>query len=218
MVKELFKGIYSIDNRICTRNLVNGNKVYNEMLITIDGIEYRSWNPYRSKLSAAVINGLKHFGIKEGDDVLYLGASTGTTASHVSDVVGENGHVYCVEFSERSMQNLLEVCEKRKNMLPVLADAREPEKYLGMVGKVDALYQDVSAREQADIFIANSAALKKGGYAYFVIKSQSIDISKAPNEVYKEVLGKLKDGFEVLEQMSLEPFDSAHLFVVLRKK
>ena len=33
--------------------------------------------------------------------MLYLGAASGTTVSHVSDVVGPEGMVYAVEFSHR---------------------------------------------------------------------------------------------------------------------
>lgn len=217
-LKELFDGVYSIDRKIATRNLVPGSRVYEEELVKIGGIEYRLWTPYRSKLSAAIMNGLKNFEIKKDGNVLYLGASTGTTPSHVSDIVGLQGRVYCLEFSERSMRDLLTVCETRGNMLPILEDARNVDNYSGVVEQCDVIYQDVSAKEQAEILKANSRFLKRGGYAYFAIKSQSIDVSKAPKDVYKAELEKLADVFEILERISLEPFDNAHLFVVLRKR
>lgn len=217
-LKELFGGVYLADKRIVTKNLMPGLRVYDEELVKIEGTEYRSWTPYRSKLSAAVMNGLKNFMIREGSHVLYLGASTGTTPSHVSDIIGAKGRVYCIEFSERSMRDLLTVCEARGNMLPILEDARNVDNYAGIVEQCDIIYQDVSAREQAEILKANSRFLKKGGYAYFAIKSQSIDVSKAPKDVYKAELEKLTDTFEILERISLEPYDNAHLFVVLRKK
>lgn len=217
-IKELFPGVYSIEGKIATANLVKGKKVYSEDLFMIENVEYRSWTPYRSKLSAAIMNGLKHFEIKEGSSILYLGAATGTTPSHVSDIVGKEGKVFCVEISERSMRDLIILCQSRKNMLPILEDAREVAKYSEMIEECDVIYQDVSSPDQAAIMLKNSKLLKKGGYAYFVIKSQSIDISKPPKEVFKETLAKLEDNFEILEKISLEPFDSAHLFVVLQKK
>ena len=216
--KELFPGVYSIDGKVATKNLVRGRRVYSEELITVEGQEYRLWTPYRSKLSAAIMNGLKNFEIRSGGHVLYLGASTGTTPSHVSDIVGLNGRVYCVEFSERMMRELLILCEARGNMLPILEDARNVENYSGIVEQCDILYQDVSAREQAEILKKNSRFLKAGGLAYFAIKSQSIDVTKPPKDVYRVELEKLADTFQVLEKISLEPYDNAHLFVVLRKK
>ncbi len=215
---ELFPNVYRIEGKIATKNLAKGKKVYDEELIPARGAEYRSWTPYRSKLSAAISNGMKNFEIKEGGSVLYLGASTGTTASHVSDIVGKNGRVYCVELSERCMRDLVNVCGARGNMLPILGDARDTESYKDVIDTCDVIYQDVSAKEQAEILKRNSQFLKKKGFAYFAIKSQSIDISRQPKDVYREELAKLEDTFELVESLSLEPYDSAHLFVVLRKK
>jgi len=217
MVKELFPGVYLIDNRLATKNLARGRKVYNEELVVIDGIEYRQWNPYRSKLSAAILKGIKNVKIKRGNSVLYLGAATGTTVSHVSDIVETNGRIYAVELSERNLRNLIAVCEARKNILPILADARNVEEYADSVDQCDVLYQDISAKKQAEILLLNSRFLKKGGYAYFVIKSQSIDISKKPKETFREELEVLKGRFELVESVSLEPYDSMHLFAVLKK-
>ncbi len=216
-VKEVFKGVYRIDRRLATLNLIPGMRVYGEELITVNGREYRTWNPYRSKLSAAIMKGLKNMGIKSGADVLYLGAATGTTASHISDIVAEKGSVYCIEISERSMRDLLKTCERRKNMLPMLEDARLTNSYAYDVGSVDILYQDVSAKDQADIFIRNSVFLKKGSFAYVAIKSQSIDVSRRPESVYAEFISKVSMHMKLVEKTILEPYDRMHLFAVFQK-
>ena len=119
-----FDGIFLHNGKVYTKNLVPGRKVYGEELLKIDGAEYRSWDPTRSKLSAAIVKGLEKIPITKGSIVLYLGAATGTTSSHISDIVGENGIVYCIEFSERAMRDLIHVCNARGNMVPMLADAR----------------------------------------------------------------------------------------------
>ncbi|MDE1811134.1 MAG: fibrillarin-like rRNA/tRNA 2'-O-methyltransferase [Candidatus Micrarchaeota archaeon] len=215
-VKRLFENVYLIDGKLATPNLKRGKRVYNEELVQVDGVEYRLWNPYRSKLAAAILNGMKNMSIKEGSDVLYVGAATGTTVSHVSDIV-KGGSVFAVELAERNMRNLLELCDARDNIMPILSDARQTENYESVVGEVDVMYQDVSAKEQAVILLANSRLLKKNGIAYFIIKSQSIDISKRPKEVYEQELKLLEGTFEIEERISLEPYDSMHLFAVLRK-
>jgi len=215
-LKRLFENVYLLDGKLATPNLKKGKRVYGEELVAVEGEEYRLWNPYRSKLAAAILNGLKEMSIKEGSDVLYVGAATGTTVSHVSDIV-KGGSVYAVELAERNMRNLLELCDIRDNIMPILSDARRIENYDATVGTVDALYQDVSAKEQAAILLANSKFLKKGGIAYFIIKSQSIDISKRPQEVYEQELKILEGSFRIEERISLEPYDSMHLFAVLRK-
>ena len=216
-VTELFPGVYSIDGKIATSNLVHGKKVYNEELVRVGKDEYRMWNPYRSKLGAAILKGLKTFKITPASKVLYIGAATGTTSSHISDIANA-GRVYCIELSERNMRDLVNVCEVRSNMLPILADAGFPERYEGEIEVCDVIYQDAAAREQAQLIIRNSKFLKKGGYVYFVIKSQSIDISEKPEVVFERELGLLKGLYEVVERIDLEPYDSLHLFAVLRKK
>jgi fibrillarin-like pre-rRNA processing protein len=215
--KKLFDGVYLIDNKLATASIAKGRKVYGEDLVSEGGTEYRLWNPYRSKLSAAIINGIRHMEISNGRKVLYLGAATGTTVSHVSDIVAAKGEVYAIELSERNLRELLKLCETRKNILPILSDARITENYDDAVPLCDVIYQDISAKNQAEILLANIKFLKKNGYAYFIIKSQSIDISKNPKEVYKKELEALRGHFELVESTSLEPYDSMHLFAILKK-
>ncbi|MDE1857350.1 MAG: fibrillarin-like rRNA/tRNA 2'-O-methyltransferase [Candidatus Micrarchaeota archaeon] len=216
--EKVFEGVYRIDGKLATENLVPGTRVYGEELIEHNGSEYRLWNPYRSKMAAAILNGLKTFKIAKGSSVLYLGAATGTTASHISDIVGKEGRLYCVELSERNMRELLGVCDRRRNMLPILADANDTDKYAGIVDECDAIYQDVSAKNQAEIMAINSRFLKKGGYSYFIIKSQSVDVSKKPSEVFESELKQLKGKFDIVEKIDIEPYDKLHMFSVLQKQ
>ena len=165
---------------LATRNLVRGFKVHGERLFTENDVEYREWEPSQSKLGAAVINGLKELPIKRGSSVLYLGAANGATASFVSDIVGNKGVVYCVEISQRSMRDLIFVCEKRENMLPILADARMPQNYFEDVGgNVDVIFEDVADPEQARIMNENGRKfLKKGGIALIAVKARCIDAGR----------------------------------------
>ncbi|MBA0610753.1 hypothetical protein Godav_011552 [Gossypium davidsonii] len=133
--------------------MVPGEAVYNEKRIAVqneDGtkVEYRVWNPFRSKLAAAILGGVDNIWIKPGAKVLYLGAASGTTVSHVSDVVGPNGVVYAVEFSHRSGRDLVNMAKKRTNVIPIIEDARHPAKYRMLVGMVDVIFSDVAQPDQ----------------------------------------------------------------------
>ena len=216
-IKKIFDGVFLVDGKLATMNLDIGRDVYGEELIEKEGLEYRLWNPYRSKLGAAISKGMKRMEIKRGSRVLYLGAATGTTCSHVSDIIGEKGILYCVEISERNVRDLLRVCERRSNMLPIFNDARNVKEYGEDVGSADVIYQDIAARDQAEILLENCKLLKKGGYAYIAIKSQSIDVSRKPSEVYKEFLDKVSKRFSLLESIDIMPYDKMHLFVILQK-
>ncbi|MDD5337051.1 MAG: fibrillarin-like rRNA/tRNA 2'-O-methyltransferase [Candidatus ainarchaeum sp.] len=218
LVVKLFEGVFSVDGRLATENMVPGARVYGEKLHRLDEKEYREWDPYRSKLAGAIRRGLKEMPVKPGINVLYLGASTGTTPSHVSDILGAKGTVFCVEISATSMRQLLPLSEKRENLVPILGDARRPDDYKD-VGKVDVIYQDVAQPDQDDILIINAKKfLKKGGFAMLCIKSQSIDVLKSPRDVFALVKKKLEPHFDIVQEMELEPFDKDHLFIVLKKK
>ena len=217
-----FNGIYWITHqdgskKLATRNLAPNRAVYGERLIKHRNVEYRLWNPYRSKFAAAVMNGLETVPIEPSHKVLYLGAASGTTASHVSDIVGEEGHVYCVEFAARSIRELVDnVCTHRFNMSPILADARVPEQYATLVGKVEDVYCDVAQPQQAKILADNADRfLKPAGWIMLAIKAQSIDVTKEPSEVYKNEIRTLKSrSFRIEQVVHLEPYEKAHAMIV----
>lgn len=219
-----FLGIYIAmledgSQKLATKNLALGRNVYGERLIRYEGVEYRLWDPYRSKLAAAILKDLKIVPIKPSHKVLYLGAASGTTASHVSDIVGESGHVYCVEFAARAIRELTNnVSMFRPNMSPILEDARLPERYAMFVEKVDDIYCDVAQPEQAKILADNADMfLSREGWVMLAIKAQSIDVTKEPSEVYKKEINTLKArGFHIEEVVHLEPYDKAHAMIVAR--
>lgn len=221
-----FKEIYQITledgaHRLATRNLTPGKSVYGERLIRFDGVEYRVWDAFRSKLAGAILKGLQAVPILPGHKVLYLGAASGTTPSHISDIVGETGHVYCVEFAQRSLRELVtNVCAFRLNMSPFLSDARLPQKYSMFIsGKVDVIYCDIAQPEQAKVLADNADFfLKASGWVMLAVKSQSIDVTKAPSEIYQQEARVLKKrGFQVEQIVDLEPYDKAHAMILAQR-
>jgi len=212
------EGVYKQQDKIFTENPENcrGLQVYNERLVSYEGREFRSWNPHRSKLAAAILKGLKNIEIKPGYNVLYLGAATGTTVSHVSDIV-KNGVVYAVESSPIALKKLLMVGEKRKNIIPILSDANHPERYSAIVSSVDLVYQDISQRNQAEIFIKNiKKYLKADGQGIIMVKARSIDVSSKPKETYDTVVSQLKKyGFDILDKKELAPYEKDHAVIAI---
>jgi fibrillarin-like pre-rRNA processing protein len=210
-------GVYFIgggeQRLLATRNLTPGRKVYGEELIVIENIEYRLWNPSRSKLGAAIAKGLKHNPIVPGSKVLYLGVASGTTCSHVSDIIGNLGHVWGVDFAPRPIRDLIDhVARYRMNISPILGDARQPRGYSLQVPMVEVLFADVAQPDQAEIVVKNANIfLKKGGYAMFSIKSRSIDVGRDPVEIFSEQVKVLvARGFSVEELIELDPFEKDH--------
>jgi len=203
-------------NKLATENMVPGNQVYKEKLVIKKNIEYRLWDPFRSKLAAAIMNGLDYFPFKNKSTVLYLGASTGTTVSHISDIVGPNGIVFGVEHASRVARDFLDrVASYRKNIVPILQDARKPKEYFSVFGKVDIVYVDIAQPDQTQIAIDNCEMfLKKGGYFFLVIKTRSIDVTKDPKRIVDEEIKKLEARFDILQTIDLHPYDKDHAMVI----
>ncbi|VVB72689.1 Fibrillarin-like rRNA/tRNA 2'-O-methyltransferase [uncultured archaeon] len=214
--QEIFPGMFfrivAGQQRLATRSrdLV---PVYGERIM--DG--YRIWDPFRSKLAALLLKDkCMDPGLFRNAKVLYLGAATGTTVSHISDIV-EDGLVYAVEFSPRAMRDLLRLAERRENIIPILADAAQPQEYSSIVEPVDLVYQDVAQRNQAEISARNCERyLKACGKLLLMLKSRSIDVTATPDAVYSSEIKNLS-GLMVSGVMDLQPFHQDHWAVQARR-
>jgi len=220
--ESIFPGVFRIRGQPYTRSGLPGFKVHGEKTMRLPDGEFRHWAPEHSKLSAAIVQGIKTFPFGPGTKILYLGAAQGVTPSFLSDVVGPQGEIYGVEISKRALRDLIFVCEKRANVFPILADAAQPQEYAADVGQVDVVYEDVAAREQDDILCRNAAAcLKVGGFAMLAIKSRSIDSAANPDTIYEKVIANILADphahLEFVEKVRLDPYEADHLFVVFRK-
>ncbi|VVC25633.1 S-adenosyl-L-methionine-dependent methyltransferase,Fibrillarin,Fibrillarin, conserved site [Cinara cedri] len=209
------------EDALVTKNMIPGETIYGEKRISVDQtegekIEYRVWNPFRSKLAAAILGGIDEIHMPPGSKVLYLGAASGTTVSHVSDVVGPDGLVYAVEFSHRSGRDLINVAKKRTNIIPIIEDARHPHKYRMLIGMVDTIFADVAQPDQARIVSINAQLfLKNEGHFVISIKANCIDSTAEPAAVFAQEIEKLKnDKLKPTEQLTLEPYERDHAVVV----
>ena len=204
------------EKKLATQNLVPGNQVYNEKIVQHKGSEYRIWNPFRSKLAAAIMNDLKNFPFNQKSDVLYLGVSTGTTISHISDIVNQGGTIFGIEHASRVARDFLDrVASHRKNIVPIIQDARRPEEFFSVYKKVDIVYVDIAQPDQTNIAIENCRLyLKSGGHLFLVIKTRSIDVVKDPKMVIKDEIKKLETLFEIKQTIDLHPYDKDHAMVI----
>ena len=203
-------------NKLVTLNLVPGTNVYGEAILKLDGEDYRIWDPFRSKLSAALLNGLNNFPIIEGSRMLYLGTSTGTTASHVSDIIGEDGIIFAVENAPRVAREFIErVALNRKNVIPIVEDARKPNSYTAIFTKVNIVYCDIAQRDQTEIAIMNCKRhLRKGGSILLIVKCRSIDANIDPERIFQQEISKVeKEGFKIQQVIKLDPFDKDHVMI-----
>ncbi|MDY6761639.1 MAG: fibrillarin-like rRNA/tRNA 2'-O-methyltransferase [Candidatus Nanohaloarchaea archaeon] len=214
---QIHPGVFADHDRLYTENRVPGETVYGEELVAEQGIEYRRWDPHRSKAAAALTKDLEAFPVEQDSYVLYLGASTGTTVSHFSDITAD-GMVYAVEYAPAVARQLVVLADTRDNIAPVIGDARTPDDYAPLCSTVDVLYQDVAQRDQVGILERNADMfLRDGGHAFLAIKAQSVSSEKPPETVFDEAKQQLQDSFDIIAGRKLSPFHEDHLFLVLQK-
>lgn len=201
-------------------NVSNSSNASQTRLATVSrqedgmGQEFKIWDFRHSKLAALILKGYIP-PITESSLVLYLGAASGSTASHISDIV-QKGLVYVLEFSPTVMKKLISRCESRQNMIPIFADANHPERYSYLVDKVDIIYQDIAQRNQAEIALANAEYfLKDDGYLILMIKARSIDSTADTKEIFKKEVGALQKHLRVLKTVKLPGYKD-HLAVIAR--
>jgi fibrillarin-like pre-rRNA processing protein len=205
--------------KLFTRSLDPGSKVYGEFLAAEHGVEYREWNPTKSKLASAILKGAQNIGIRKGSVVLYLGCSTGTTVSHVSDMIGSEGIVFAVDLSATVMRDMLFVAERRENIIPILESASHVNELAKRVCMADVIFQDIAQRDQVGIFLNNvEAFLKDGGYGLLAVKARSIDVAARPKQIFAQVKSQLERRVIIIDYRELDPFQKDHCLFIIKKK
>ena len=216
---EVFQLKQGSRKSLLTKNAYKGNTVYGERVRIEGNDEYREWDAFKSKLCATIHKGSPNIGIRKDDVVLYLGCATGTTVSHVSDIVGKKGLIFAVDIAPKVMRNMIFVAEKRDNIVPILADANNTKELAPRISAVDVLFQDIAQKNQLSIFLKNvDLFLKPGGYALLAVKARSIDVTRKPKKIFNEVKAELEKNLEIIDQRTLEPFQLDHcMFICMQK-
>jgi len=215
--KEFSENFILFRNKLYTKNLVPGVHANFDIIKKIKSREWREWNPARSKYAAAIKKGLKKTYLKRNFDILYLGASHGYTPSFFSDILTK-GTLYCIDFAPRVVRDLVFLSEQRKNMVPILADAKNTKEYFFRTKLCDIVYMDIAQRDQIKIFKENvDLYLKKDGVGMLALKAKSIDASKPSKQIFLSAKRELEKHFKILEDIDLSPYERDHRFYVIRK-
>lgn len=210
-----FNNILERNGKLYTQDTATG---FAEETVKINGKPYREWDVRRSKLSAALAKGIKGVEINSNSKILYLGAAHGYTVSFLSQIC-DSGKIFAVEFAPRVARELIILAGKKKNILPLVADANQPHAYYHFVTASDIVYQDIAQRNQVEILVKNcNMFLKKGGLVLIAIKARSIDVAEKPSKIFADVKQQLEQQFKILDYRNLEPMQKDHAFFVCQKR
>ncbi|MGP8077780.1 MAG: fibrillarin-like rRNA/tRNA 2'-O-methyltransferase [Thermoplasmata archaeon] len=189
--------------------------VYGEGWIERDGRRFRRFEPARSKLAAGIAAGWSGPIPRPGERWLYLGAASGTTASHVADLVGPSGSVYAVERSLRPFARLLATSARWPSLLPILGDARDPGSYADLVPVVHGVYADVAQPDQVEIVQRNAELLLSGDGAALLMALKTASMGRDLSAIrhLEGAESSLADGVDLERGVRLEPFHRGHYLI-----
>ena len=226
---QLAWGVRREGRSLWTRNAVRGVSVRGERRKKDSRIEWRLWDPTRSKVAAALLRTAKdpsQLLPETGATVLYLGASYGSTCSHIHDQVcgagnHHGGQVVAVEISPRAMRELSELAKLRPGLVPVLGDARHPSQVAPYVrNQADWIHQDLSIADQAETFVRMADAfLRPGGTGLLSLKAASERSSDGGDDSRFAKAAKIlrESDLEVIERINLKGLEEQHVVFLVRK-
>ena len=216
-------GVRREGRSLWSRNAVKGVSVRGERRKTNSRVEWRAWNVSKSKVAAALLrtsHSPSDLLPETGSTCLYLGASYGSTVSHIHDQAcgSENHHggqVVAVEISPRAMRELSNIASRRMGLVPVLGDARVPSQVAPfMRGKADWIHQDLSIADQAQTFVRMADAfLRSGGTGLLSLKAASERASEGDDDSrFTKAERILKESnLELVERIDLTGLEEQHV-------
>jgi len=213
--ERLLESVRDGREELWTETVGDPPPVYGERWAEVGQRRIRLFDPTRSKLAAAVLRGWSGDLPSPGESWLYLGAASGTTASHVADLVCPNGRVYAVERSVRPFAKLLSLAARWPNLRPILADARTPEEYVALVPPVDGVYADVAQPDQLEIFVRNVDLLGRGDGCRLLLALKTASMGRGRSAVaHRDEAERVLEGRATLApSFALEPFHRGHFMV-----
>ncbi|HWQ67413.1 MAG TPA: fibrillarin-like rRNA/tRNA 2'-O-methyltransferase [Methanospirillum sp.] len=175
----------------------------------------RVWPPRRSKLAALYYIG-KGPDLTGKECILYLGAAAGTTVSFLADYTEV---IYAVEMAPGPLQDLLKICKVKRNIIPIPADAGQPDLYAPLIEESDIIYQDIAQRDQAEIAVRNLFLLKSGGLLILMLKVRSIAMNTDGQKICTEISSILeRAGMSEISITWLTPYYPDHAAMVFKKR
>ena len=206
------------EKKLATLSNVSTNQDYKENLVEMNGKQHSIWNPYMSKLAAAIINGMEIFPILKKTKILYLDPTSEKTIKHISDIVGINGKIFVVRNIMKNSKNFLEqIAKNRSNIFTIIPDKTNPARLTGMTEMVDVIYIDIAEHNQTEIAIQNCKNhLRIGGFLMLIVPTKNIDFTNNPSKKNQEERKKLQTSFDIIQEINLMDFFKEYSMIIAK--
>ena len=206
------------EKKLATLSNMSTNQDYKENLVEMNGKQHSIWNPYMSKLAAAIINGMEIFPILKKTKILYLDPTSEKTIKHISDIVGINGKIFVVRNIMKNSKNFLEqIAKNRSNIFTIIPDKTNPVRFTGMTETVDVIYIDIAEHNQTESIIQNCKNhLRIGGFLMLIVPTKNIDFANNTSKKNQEERKKLQTSFDIIQEINLTDFFKEYSMVIAK--
>ena len=220
------------EEQLATKNMVKGVKTRKEKIVIVNDEEFLEWNPYKSKLAAAIRSGLQILPIIKNSKVVCINPLEESTILHISNIVGSGGSVFVIDVNKNKKSFLNKLVDTHENIIPIYDTIDELSFSSSITGKVDALYVDITEAEQIKQIVDKcELLLKNEGFLMLVAKKDGDAIlendivgwmaeQRAGLNKIREITTKLKSQFEIIQEINLgvnyetEPYHRLHAFIL----
>ena len=220
------------EEQLATKNMVKGTKTHKEKIVIVNNEEFLEWNPYKSKLAAAIRNGLQILPIIKNSKVVCINLPEESTILHISNIVGSGGSVFVIDVNKNKKSFLNKLVNTHKNIIPIYDTADELPFSSSITGKVDAFYVDIPESEQIETIVKKyRSLLKNEGFLMLVVKKDDNAViendiagwmaeQRAGLNKVREITTKLKSQFEIIQEINLgisyamEPYHKFYTFIL----
>ena len=218
--------------QLATKNIVEGTKTHKEKIVIVNDEEFLEWNPYKSKLAAAIRNGLQILPIIKNSKVVCINPLEESTILHISNIVGSKGSVFVIDVDKNKKSFLNKLVNTHKNIIPIYDTVDELSFSSSITGKVDALYVDIPESEQIETIVEKyGSLLKNEGFLMLIAKKDDNAIiendiagwmaeQRAGLNKIREITTKLKSQFEIIQEINLginyaaKPYHKFYTFIL----
>ena len=220
------------EEQLATKNIVKGTKTRKEKIVIVNNEEFLEWNPYKSKLAAAIRSGLQILPIIKNSKVVCINPLEESTILHISNIVGSKGSVFVIDVDKNKKSFLNKLVNTHKNIIPIYDTVDELSFSSSITGKVDALYVDIPESEQIETIVEKyGSLLKNEGFLMLIAKKDDNAIiendiagwmaeQRAGLNKIREITTKLKSQFEIIQEINLginyamEPYHKFYTFIL----
>ena len=171
-----------------------------------ENLFYYIWDPYSSKLAAAIFNGLEIFPFINNSKILYVTDFPNYTFIHLSNLVGTDGIIFLNEEKNSSNSSINKSISQLKN-LKIIDDIES----FNILQELDVILIDVNFNFSKEFFATITNFLKKNAFIFLIQKTELVN--EKDNILKEEFFTK----YDIIQKINLTDFFKDLTMIIAKK-